>query len=187
VSTNSVAAHQVAFQIWAFLALSLDAIAITAQAMVGRFLGAEDAEEAHRSARRMIEWSVLVGVALGAALALSRTWLVPLFTDDPQVRELASQLLLIVAAMQPLNAVVFVLDGILLGAGDSAYLAVAMVAALGAFAIAAVVVVVLDGGLFAIWGALCVLMVARLIGMGARFLRGGWQVTGAVRASRARS
>ncbi|HZJ28252.1 MAG TPA: MATE family efflux transporter [Acidimicrobiia bacterium] len=187
VSTNAVAAHQVAFQIWAFLALSLDAIAIAAQAMIGRFLGAEDAEEAHRSARRMIEWSVLVGVALGAALALSRTWLVPLFTDDPQVRELASQLLLIVAAMQPLNAVVFVLDGILLGAGDSAYLAVAMVAALGAFAIAAVVVVVLDGGLFAIWGALCVLMVARLIGMGARFLRGGWQVTGAVRASRARS
>lgn len=182
VGTDAVAAHQVAFQIWAFLALSLDAIAIAAQAIIGRFLGAEAPAEARRSARRMIEWGLVVGVGLGVALALSRTWLVPLFTTDPQVRKLAAQLLLIVALMQPLNAVVFVLDGILLGAGDAAYLAVAMVAALGAFTIAAVAVVMFGGGLFAIWGALCVLMVARLVGMGIRFLRGGWQVTGAVRA-----
>lgn len=185
VSTDAVAAHQIAFQIWAFLALSLDAIAIAAQAIIGRFLGAKDPAAARQSAWRMIEWGVIVGVGLGAVLALSRTWLVPLFTDDTQVRNLAAQLLLIVAVMQPLNAVVFVLDGILLGAGDVTYLAVAMVAALGAFAIAAIFVVVLGGGLFAIWGALCVLMVARLIGMGARFLGGGWQVTGALRVGRA--
>ena len=68
--------------------------------------------------------------------------------------------------MQPINALVFVLDGILLGAGDAAYLAWAMVGALVAFGLAAVVVVVTDGGLLAIWAALCVLMLARLVGMG---------------------
>ena len=88
------------------------------------------------------------------------------------------------AAMQPINALVFVLDGILLGAGDAAYLAWAMVAALAAFGIAAAAVVLLDGGLLAIWVALCVLMVARLAGMGARFARGGWQITGAAREAR---
>ena len=184
VGTVAVAAHQIAFQVWTFLALSLDAIAIAAQAMIGRFLGADDPATARRAARRMLEWGVVVGVGLGVGLAIVRPLVVPLFTDDPAVRDLAEQVLLIVAAMQPINALVFVLDGILLGAGDAAYLAWAMVAALAAFGIAAAAVVLLDGGLLAIWVALCVLMVARLAGMGARFARGGWQITGAAREAR---
>jgi len=85
--------------------------------------------------------------------------------------------------MQPINAVVFVVDGILLGAGDAAYLAWATVGALVAFGLAAVLVVVADGGLLAIWAALSVLMLARLVGTGVRFGRGGWQVTGASRSA----
>ncbi len=182
VGTVAVAAHQIAFQVWTFLALSLDAIAIAAQAMVGRFLGSVDPIQARHAARRMLEWGVVVGVILGVALAILRPAIVPLFTDDPAVQDLAEQVLLVVALMQPINALVFVLDGILLGAGDAAYLAVAMVGALGAFALAAVAVVVLDGGLLAIWAAITVLMAARLVGMGARYVRGGWQVTGATRS-----
>ncbi|MGZ8766206.1 MAG: MATE family efflux transporter [Acidimicrobiia bacterium] len=181
VDTVAVAAHQVAFQVWTFLALSLDAIAIAAQAMVGRFLGAMDPSQARRAARRMLEWGVVVGVVLGVGLAILRPLIVPLFTDDPRVQDLAEQVLLVVALMQPVNALVFVLDGILLGAGDAAYLAWAMVGALVAFGFAAAAVIAADGGLLAIWAALCVLMVARLVGMGIRFARGGWQVTGASR------
>jgi putative MATE family efflux protein len=179
VGTDAVAAHQIAFQIWTFLALSLDAIAIAAQAMVGRLLGAGDAFGARRATQRMLEWGVLVGALLGFALVATRGWIVPLFTSDAAVRGITEDLLVIVALMQPLNALVFVLDGILLGAGDARYLAQAMVGALAAFAAAAAVVVALDGGIFAVWGALCVLMVARLVGMGARYVRGGWQVVGA--------
>lgn len=181
VDTVAVAAHQVAFQVWTFLALSLDAIAIAAQAMVGRFLGAMDPSQARRAARRMLEWGVVVGVVLGVGLAILRPLIVPLFTDDPRVQDLADQVLLVVALMQPVNALVFVLDGILLGAGDAAYLAWAMVGALVAFGFAAAAVIAADGGLLAIWAALCVLMVARLVGMGIRFAEGGWQVTGASR------
>jgi putative MATE family efflux protein len=181
VGTVAVAAHQIAFQVWTFLALSLDAIAIAAQAMVGRFLGATDPVEAHHASRRMLEWGVVVGTLLGVVLVILRPVIVPLFTADPAVRDLAEQVLLVVAAMQPVNAMVFVLDGILLGAGDAAYLAWAMVGALVAFGFAAIVVVVTDGGLLAIWAALCVLMLARLVGMGVRFARGSWQVTGASR------
>src|SRR6266566_4192089 len=117
IGDDDVAAHQIAFQVFLFLGLSLDALAIAGQAMIGRFLGAENAGEARAAARRMIEWGIAVGVVFGVLLAVLRPAIVPLFTPDSDVQALALQVLLIVAAMQPLNAVVFVLDGILIGAG----------------------------------------------------------------------
>ena len=184
IGDDDVAAHQIAFQVFLFLGLSLDAIAIAGQAMIGRFLGADNAVEARAAARRMIEWGVVVGVVFGVLLALLRPAIVPLFSPDPDVQALALQVLVIVAAMQPLNAVVFVLDGILIGAGDVTYLAVAMlVATLGVFAPAAVAVLVLDGGLLWLWGALTLWMGARFIGMAIRYVGSRWQVTGAVRAA----
>jgi putative MATE family efflux protein len=182
IGDDDVAAHQIAFQMFLFLGLSLDALAIAGQAMIGRFLGADDASEARVAARRMIEWGVAVGVVFGILLLVLRPLVVPLFTPDAGVQHLALQVLVIVAVMQPLNAVVFVLDGILIGAGDVTYLAVAMlVATLGVFAPAAAAVLVLDGGLLWLWGALVLWMGARFVGMAARFVGSGWQVTGAVR------
>src|SRR5438067_2429188 len=116
IGDDDVAAHQITFQVFLFLGLSLDALAIAGQAMIGRFLGAESAGEARAAARRMIEWGVAVGVVFGVLLAVLRPVIVPLFTPDSDVQTLALQVLLIVAAMQPLNAVLFVLDGILIGA-----------------------------------------------------------------------
>ena len=182
IGDDDVAAHQIAFQMFLFLGLSLDALAIAGQAMIGRFLGADDATEARIAARRMIEWGVAVGVVFGVLLLILRPLVVPLFTPDPDVQDLALQVLVIVAAMQPLNAVVFVLDGILIGAGDVTYLAVAMlVATIGVFAPAAAAVLVLDGGLLWLWGALVLWMGARCVGMAPRYVGSGWQVTGAVR------
>ncbi len=184
IGDDDVAAHQIAFQVFLFLGLSLDALAIAGQAMVGRFLGAEDAAEARAAARRMIEWGIAVGVVFGVLLAVLRPVIVPLFTPDADVQDLALQVLLIVAAMQPLSAVVFVLDGILIGAGDVTYLAVAMlVATLGVFVPGAVAVLVLDGGLLWLWGALTLWMGARCVGMATRYVGSRWQVTGAVRAA----
>ncbi len=97
IGDDAVAAHQIAFQINLFLALSLDAIAIAGQAMVGRFLGASDAGQARAVSRRMIEWGVAVGVGFAVVLAVARPALVPIFTDDAGVRHLALQVLWIVA------------------------------------------------------------------------------------------
>ncbi|MEX2255559.1 MAG: MATE family efflux transporter [Acidimicrobiia bacterium] len=183
ISDDAVAAHQIAIQVLLFLALSLDALAIAGQAMIGRFLGASSVHEARAAARRMIEWGILVGVAFGVVLALVRPWLVPLFTDDPGVQDLAEQLLLIVAVIQPVNAYVFVLDGVLIGAGDQRFLALAMLAATFAvYAPVAIAVSLGGGGIVALWGALALWSVARAVGVGARYLGPHWQVTGAVRA-----
>jgi putative MATE family efflux protein len=184
IGDDAVAAHQIAYQVFLLLALSLDALAIAAQAMIGRSLGAADAHAARAAARRLLEWGVAVGIGFGIVLAVLRPWLVPLFTDDPGVEELALQVLLVLALLQPLNAVVFVFDGVLIGAGDAGYLAAAMVvASVFVFAPAAIAVLVLDGGLVWLWVALALWMLARAVGMTARYLGSRWQVTGAVRGS----
>ena len=182
ISDDAVAAHQIAFQINLFLALSLDAIAIAGQAMVGRFLGASDPVQARAAARRMIEWGVVVGVAFAVVLVAVRPLLVPLFTDDLGVRHLALQVLWVVALVQPLGAVVFVLDGILIGAGDQRYLATAMLAStLVGFVPAVIVVTVLGGGLLWLWGAIALGSPYGASPSGWRFAGTGWQVTGATR------
>jgi putative MATE family efflux protein len=181
IGDKEVAAHQIAFQIWTFLALSLDAIAIAGQAIVGRYLGAEDAVRTRASANRMIELGVLAGILFGVTVIALRTVLPSLFTGDDTVRHLAASALLVVGITQPVNAIVFVLDGILIGAGDTRYLGIAMVVATALFLPVAWLVLVLDRGLLALWGALAWLMIARVVGMGGRYLTDSWIVTGATR------
>ena len=174
-----LAAHQVAFQLWSFLALSLDAVAIAAQAMVGRLLGAGDAAGARDASRRMVEWGLLAGVVLGGLVALLRPALAPLFSDDQAVIQLTRQVLWVVAILQPLNAVVFVLDGVLIGAGDLRFLAGAMVSSFAVYLPAAILAGAAGGTLLWLWGAIALLMVARLVGVAWRFAGTGWAVTGA--------
>jgi putative MATE family efflux protein len=180
ISDDAVAAHQIAYQMFLLLALSMDALAIAAQAMVGRSLGAVDAPGARAMARRMLEWGVLVGVGFGVVLAALTPFLVTVFSDDSGVQHLAEQLLWIVAAIQPLNAVVFVLDGVLIGAGDARFLALAMlVATFAVYVPAAVIVTIAGGGVVALWMALVLWFAARAVGLSLRYLGDRWQVTGA--------
>jgi MATE family, multidrug efflux pump len=174
LGTVPLAAHQIAFQIWSFLALTMDAIAVAAQAMVGRMIGAGRPDEARAAARRMLGWGVLVGAALGLALAAAHWGLAPVFTRDHAVRAQALSLLLIVALMQPLNAAVFVLDGVLIGAGDVRYLAGAMASALAIFFPVALVVLHLRAPIEWLWACLGLLMLARLAGVGSRFAGTRW-------------
>jgi putative MATE family efflux protein len=180
VGTTDLAAHQVAFEIWSFLALVLDALAIAGQAMIGRLLGAGDAATARAAARRMIEIGVLVGVALGAIVILSRSGLADVFSSDPAVISLTAFLLIWVGALQPLNAVVFVLDGVLIGAGDMRFLAWAMVGAAVVFIPAAASVLIFDLGIGWLWAAIGLLMLTRGVALGLRFHGNQWARTGRV-------
>ena len=174
-----LASHQITVEIWTFLALVLDAVAIAGQAMTGRFLGAADLDGARAAGRRMIEWGVTAGVVLGAGLALLHGMLPAVFTTDPAVQALTATLLLIAAAMQPLNGGVFALDGILIGAGDLRFLAVAMVISIVVFVPLAIGVAVADLGVTWLWGALAVFMAARAVTLGLRFAGSAWLVPGA--------
>jgi Na+-driven multidrug efflux pump len=173
-----VSAHEVAFEIWYFLALALDAIAIAGQALVGRALGAGTPERARALGRRMLELGVGFGVVCGVLIVLLRPVLPQLFSNDPAVIALSGFLLWFVAAMQPVNAVVFVLDGILIGAGDQGFLARAMVGAAVVFVAGAAAVLGFGLGIGWLWATLTAFMLARLTPLYRRFLHGAWLVCG---------
>ncbi|MEH0471433.1 MATE family efflux transporter [Streptomyces sp. B21-097] len=178
---DDIAAHQIALSLWNLLAFALDAIAIAGQAIIGRYLGADDAQGARDVCRRMVEWGIAVGILLGLLVVLARPLFLPLFTSDPAVKDVALPALLVVALSQPVCGVVFVLDGVLMGAGDGPYLAWAMVLTLAVFTPVALLVPVLGGGLTALWGAMTLMMVMRMLTLWLRTRSGRWLVTGATR------
>ncbi|WP_183511889.1 MATE family efflux transporter [Paeniglutamicibacter cryotolerans] len=123
--TLTLAAHQLVFTIFTFLAFALDALAIAAQALIGKELGAGDKVLARRLTGIMCRWGLVFGVATGVLLAVAAPFAGALFTSDPAVRAAAAVGLWVLAASQPLCGLVFVLDGVLIGAGDARYLALA--------------------------------------------------------------
>ncbi len=118
---TTLAAHQIVFTLFSFLAFALDALAIAAQAMVGHARGS--GEDTSAMIRTLIRWALGYGVLIGGTLAaLSQVMPIP-FTPDPNVRELVSSALLVLAAFQIVAGLVFVLDGIMIGQEDMAFLA----------------------------------------------------------------
>ncbi|MFG3113173.1 MATE family efflux transporter [Streptomyces sp. NPDC048197] len=176
-----VAAHQVVITLWNLLAFALDAIAIAGQAIIGRHLGAGDRAGARAACRRMVQWGIAAGLVLGLLVVLSRPLFIPMFTSDPAVRDPLLTTLLVVAVTQPVSGVVFILDGVLMGAGDGPYLAWAMVLTLALFAPAALAVPAFGGGLVTLWWTMALMMTVRMVTLLLRTRSGRWIVTGASR------
>jgi Na+-driven multidrug efflux pump len=126
----------------------------------------------------MLWLGLLAGLVLGVAVLALHTLLPHVFSSDERVLALAGFLLIHVAVLQPINGVVFVLDGILIGAGDLRYMAGAMVGAAAVFAAGGTAVIVLGLGIGWLWAAIGVFMIARLAGLGFRFRTGRWAVPG---------
>jgi putative MATE family efflux protein len=173
-----IGAHQIAYELFLFIALVLDAVAIAGQVIVGRMLGAGDADGAHAAATRMIWWSVAIGALFAAILAPLSHALPAAFTSDPRVLQQAALLWPFLAVMQPLGGAVFALDGILIGAGDTRYLMWSMLAASAVFIALASLALALGWGVIGVWVALDVLIAARLALLWPRFARRRWAVVG---------
>lgn len=176
-----IAAHQILLSLWSLLAFALDAIAIAGQAIIGRYLGAGDTEGAKAACRRMVQWGIVSGIVLGLLVIAARPVFIPLFTSDPAVEDALLPALLVVAFSQPVSGIVFVLDGVLMGAGDGRYLAWAMLLTLAVFTPAALLVPALGGGLTALWCALTLMMLVRMVTLQLRARSGRWLVAGATR------
>ena len=179
VGDAQLGAHQIAMQLFIFLALVLDAVAIAGQVIVGRTLGAGDAAGAHEAAVRMIIWSVAVGGFFAIVLLPLATVVPRAFTDDPAVLHQAKLVWPLFALMQPLAGAVFALDGILIGASDTSFLMWSMLAASCLVYIPIAVLSLVEGwGIVGVWIGLVALIVARLTFLGVRFVGGRWAVVG---------
>lgn len=177
---TALAAHQIAFTLWTLLAFVLDAIAIAAQAITGRALGARDPVAVRAATARMVWWGVVVGIAGGALLAVGSPFLGALFTDDADVRHQLIAILLIAAVAEPICGVVFVLDGVLIGAGDGRYLALGGLVTLAVYVPVLAVVILAGGGLAWVWLAFsAVFMGARFLVLTLRARGDHWLITGA--------
>lgn len=182
----TLAAHQVTATVWSFLAFALDALAIAGQALTGKALGAGDRRAAREATGVMIRWGVWGGAALGALTLLASRALPVLFTGDPEVRAAMAAALVVVAVGQPLSGYVFVVDGVLIGAGDARWLAGAMGATLAAYVPVALVVRALappdpSTALVWLWVGFTWFMVVRGALFRWRVHGDAWMVTGAVR------
>lgn len=123
LGTIELAATQIAFAVFSTLAFALDALAIAGQAMLGKALGASDRALARRVTDRLVRWGVVSGVVAGLVLGALSWVLGGVFTSDPAVLAVLPAALLPLALAQPIAGLVFVLDGVLIGAGDARYLA----------------------------------------------------------------
>ena len=174
----ALAAHQVVGGLWTLLAFALDAVAIAGQTLVGSALGAGDVTLGRALTRRMLAWGVVSGVAFGLVLVLARPAYVGLFTSDPAVQRLVTTVVIVVALLAPLAGVVYVLDGVLIGAGDARYLALAGLVALALYLPVALVVHHRGSGLVWVWAAYGVFMAARGVTLGLRTRSDAWVRTG---------
>ena len=179
----NLAAHQLAMTIFSFLAFALDALAIAAQALIGKELGARNAGRARELTRTMVRWGLGFGVITGVLLAAAAPWAGYLFTSDAGVINALTLALWVLAVGQPLAGYVFVLDGVLIGAGDARYLAIAGVVNLAVYLplLAAVHLIRPDGaaGLVWLWLAFALgYMLARGVTLGLRARTDKWMVLG---------
>jgi putative MATE family efflux protein len=175
----AVAAHQVVLQLWSFLALVLDSLAIAAQALVGAALGAGDASLAKAVARRVTVSSAIAAGALAAVFAVGYSVLPKLFTDDSSVLAAIGVPWWFMVAQLPFAGIVFAIDGVLLGAGDAAFMRTAtVVSALVGFLPLIWLSLVFRWGLAGIWSGLSMFILLRLIFVGWRAVSGRWAVTG---------
>jgi putative MATE family efflux protein len=179
----SLAGHQLVMTMYTFLAFALDAIAIAAQALIGRELGASNKALVHSLTRRMIGWGVGFGIITGALLAAAAPFLGWIFTTDRAVLDAFTAGLWLLALSQPICGFVFVLDGVLIGAGDARYLALTGVVNLLAYVplLAWVHAAGLSGaaGLAWLWAAFALgYTAARALTLGWRVRKDAWMVTG---------
>ncbi len=181
--TTALAATQIAFTLFSTLAFALDALAIAGQAMVGKSLGADDVAQARAVSRRLQRWGVGLGCVVGALL-LSVAWVLGgVFTTDAGVLAALPAALVLLALAQPIAGFVFVLDGVLIGAGDARYLAWTGVVNLAVF-LPLLLLALLPGwpALTVIWAAFSFgYLGARAVTLGLRARSDAWVRTGAAR------
>jgi len=183
IGTEELAGWQIVFTIFSAAAFALDALAIAAQALIGKELGAGDERQVHRVLKRTVAWGAWFGVVVGAVIAALSGVLGIVFTGDAEIAALVQPALLILALAQPIAGVVFVLDGVLMGANDARYLAIAgginLVPFLPALWIIAASGVDASAGL--IWLATAffgIYLLARLGTLGWRVRSGRWVTAG---------
>ena len=177
--TTSLATVQVAMTVFFTLAFVLDSLAIAGQALIGHGLGASDVDRVRAVTRRLVQLGIGSGVVLGLAIAALSPVMGVLFTSDAEIRRALVGVALVMAIGVPIAGFVFVLDGVLIGAGDAKYLALTGVVNVAVYVPLLVIVTVTDAGANWLWAAFGIGYIgARAVTLGLRSRSDAWMLTG---------
>ncbi|WP_091969061.1 MATE family efflux transporter [Propionibacterium cyclohexanicum] len=174
LGSHVLAAHQVVNSLWSFISFALDALAIACQSLVARRLGASDVPGAVAVMVRALGWGCVQALLAGGLLVAARPLVIGLFTPDPQLAQLLMGALVVIAFLQPLASAVFVLDGVLIGAGDTRFLALAGLAVVAVHLPMLVLVDHYRAGLIWLWIAYGGFLMARGVTLLLRARSGRW-------------
>ncbi len=170
IGAASLAAHQVVLQVWFFSALVLDALAVSGIALVPKYKTSTDSAKARSVSNRLLSLGASGGLMLAAILFAIGPVIPSWFTSDPEVIAEIRSIWSLCVLVQPINALVFVWDGLFIGAEDIRYLALAMIASAAVASLALLLVRPLELGLRGVWGALFLLLCVRLVTMAWRYV-----------------
>ncbi len=157
----TAAAHQVIWQVYLLISFLLDGLAVASQTMIGNAIGSDDLSEVRATANDGLRWSVGAGMVIGVVLLASRVPIVSVFTPDPGVMVEVAQAWWLPAVAMILHALVFVMDGILMGASDYAFIRRWTLAGGVIGGLMAQIGVGLGGGLLWLWISYEVVMLLR--------------------------
>lgn len=177
----ALASHQIALTVSGLFEIPAGALGLAAQVLVGHALGADDKAAAQFIVRRVMLWGLFSGIILGVLLICLRPAFIPLFSHDDAVRHLLTSVLVVLALIQPIGGVLYVLDGVFIGAGDGRYLALAGVATLCAFLPLLALVLAAKSGLLELWFALTAYLASRLVTLLYRVRANTGPITGTTR------
>ncbi len=174
IGAATAAAHQVLYQVFILTAFVLDSVAVAGQTMVGAALGAGDRDTALAIAQRLLRWGVATGLVVGLVLVPLGGVVPRLLTDDPAVLAAVGGAWLVAALVQVPGGIAFVLDGVLMGAEDWAYLRTWTVVAAVSAGVVALALPALGGGLAALWWCVVGMMVVRAAALVVRVRGTAW-------------
>ena len=175
----SLAAHQVTTSLWYAMSFAMDAFAIVAQALIGLRLGAGDVAGARAVMRRVVGWGVGFGAVISVLLLAVRPWVGGWFTPDAEVHVALAPALLVLALLVPVGGAAFMMDGVLIGASDMRFLAVASTITVVIYLPFAMGVHSAGLGLAWLWAAYTVWILSRAAILGLRARGVNWARTGA--------
>ncbi|ALE34187.1 multidrug transporter MatE [Lawsonella clevelandensis] len=179
IGAETLAAHQIVWQIWVFTSLLLDSIAIAAQSLVGESLGAQRTTETSRLGRQIVVSGTLFATVIAFAYAALHSVIPKIFTHDSAVLTQASIPWWFMVCLLPVAGAVFACDGVLLGAGDAAFLRnVTAAAAFGCYLPMIWLSYSMHWGLAGLWSGFVLFIVVRAVAGLIRQRRGKWLIYG---------
>ncbi|MHA2789208.1 MATE family efflux transporter [Corynebacterium sp. S7] len=177
VGVAALAAHQIMLQLWNFITLVLDSLAIAAQTLTGAALGSGNVNNAREVGTKVTLYSTVFAAGLAVIFGVGAPWIQRIFTTDQAVLDQMATPWWILLAMIVAGGVVFALDGVLLGASDAVFLRnLTIVSVLLGFLPGVWISYLVDGGLTGIWVGLLVFILIRMVGVVVRFRSMAWAV-----------